>query len=935
MGNGRGAAGKRAPRCHVFDKYVAFSARRLRGRVWVSRMEEVIAAKFDPPVWMGNQIRRDALLHRLDGALSHRLTLVHGPAGYGKTSLLAQWRAALAPERASVGWLALERDDCDLERLAHCLALAIQRRNQAGEIALSGNMPSRAALSAIVNLLAGQQGRFVLVLDDLHHADAPPVLEFLSTLIRLAPANCHFVFASRGCPWLGQSILAAEDQFLEITAEHLKFSDAEAQSLLHDANRPLASEDVAKIIERTEGWPIALQLTSLSLRRGAAQKALIDHAYGSGADLARYLSEQVLARLPEETRQVVMRAALLDRPSGDLVNLLCAREDGWLTLERLEEQGVFLSPVTPDRRAYRFHQLFAQHVRDHFERSQPGEFVRVHRHAAEWFAERGMIADAVNHAILANDDNALADILENAGGWRLIPQGQQGLVERGLARLPSVLVRMRPRVALALVYLKIKLGELGAARAAFDEFCKGGGDARLSADLRTEVRVVGDTLADYENQPVTLDDLLAREALLRAIPANDDLILANMNETLGAKYYEGGWLERALQPTLVAREHYQALGSLYSDLFTRFLEARIKRAQGRMKEAEAILAAAREQIVANFGDRSDLAANCAAFESVMLYESGRDVEARERLAWALPHMEQSDGWVDVYAAAYFTEARALAGQGAYDEAIAVIARARRLAARRRLRQLELLADVCEVELKLAGGDLEGAQSAAAAAELDTLADMMIGEAPHYRPVAIAASLCRVRLRLLLGEIDLAMSELAHLRIWAHQRGAGRLLIDVNMLAAYGAHCLGRIEESRAAFDDAIGIAMFQDVVRPFIDAGPFVEPCLEDVLREDAPVDKYRGLFLKTLEKALAGRKSKAISQGMFSEAEAAVLFHLSQGRSNKEIARLIGMSTDTVKYRLKAVFRKLGAANRRDAVRLSAERGVGLAPTEDQHKGL
>lgn len=883
-------------------------------------MEEVIAAKFDPPVWLGGQIRRGALLDRLDEALSHRLTLVHAPAGYGKTSLLAQWRAALRPRAAHVAWLTLERDDSDLERLSNYLALAVQRSGAAGDApGLSGALPSRAALSAIVNMLAGAAQPFVLILDDLHHADSPPVRDFLGALIRLAPARCHFVFASRGCPWLDQSILAAEGQFLEITPRDLRFSDQEAATLFQRAERNLAGEDIARIMDQTEGWPIALQLTSLSMARGATEGAIIDPTRGSGMDLARYLSEQVLTKLPPETQQGVMRAAILDRPNGDLVNLLCGREDGWLMLERFEAQGVFLSPVTPERREYRFHQLFAQHVRDHFQRSSPGEFLAAHRQAALWYGARGKIAEAVDHAILADDDGVLAEVLEDAGGWRLIPDGQQGVVERGLAKLPQALILSRPRLALAQVYLRIKLGELGAARATFDAFRAGPSAAALSADLKTEARVVGDTLADYENQPVTFEDLLAREALLRKIPASDDLILANISETLGAKYFEGGWLERALQPTLAARERYQALGSVYSDIFTRFLEARIKRAQGRQKESRAILEAAREQIVANFGASSDLAANCAAFEAELLYERNQADEARARLEWALPHMEQSDGWVDVYAAAYFTMARIEAAAGAYDRAWDVIARARRLAARRRLRQLELLADIHEIQLRILH-DVEVAEARAAAARLglDALADDMALESPRYRPVATAAALCRVSLRLLDEDPAPAMAELSRLRAWADPRGAGRLLAEVNILAAHGCRRLGQVEEARACFDEAVGIAMFQDLARPFIDAGRFVEPCLADALDACAPIDRYRSQFLKGIDKALAARRGRGATHGLFSEAEAAVLLHLRQGRSNKEIARLIGMSPDTVKYRLKTVFRKLGAANRRDAVRLS-----------------
>lgn len=888
-------------------------------------MHDVIAAKFGPPVWMGDQIRRDGLLDLLDRALSHRLTLVQAPAGYGKTSILAQWRERLAARAVRAVWLTLERDDGDLKRLVRYLLLAIRADGAEGEgPALAADLPPRAALSAIVNELAGDGGPLVLILDDLHHAQGEGVAGFLQSLIRLAPAHCHFVLASRDYPWLGQSALAAEEQLLEISAHDLRFSVMEAESLLARAGRRLAADDIGRILARTEGWPIALQLTSLSLKRGIGQDRLIAQSGGSGADLARYLSEQVLMTLPDEVRDVVIRTSLLDRLTGDLVNLLCDRHDGWLLLERLEQQGVFLTAVGPDRREYRYHQLFAEYLRDRLERADSVLFAALQRRAADWFATRGQVTDAVNHATLAGDDLRLAEILEEAGGWRLIPQGLQGVVERGLARLPNALVHTRPRLVLAHVYLQMKRGELGAARVAFDGFVARADDMLLSADLRTEIQVVGDTLADYENQPVTFDDLLAREALLRKLPANDHLILANISETLGAKYFEGGWLERALQPTLAAREHYRAFGSLYSDIFTRFLEARIKRAQGRSKEAETILAAARTEIVENFGDHSDLAANCSAFQAELLYEQDRVAEARTLLSWALPHMEQSDGWVDVYAVAYFTEVKALAGEGAFDEAWNTLARARRTAARRRLRQLELLADIAEVDLQIVhGASLDAALQAAGGAEIGRLAGMMWAKSPLYRPVAVGASLCQVKLDLLQGDFEAAMAELSRLRAWADQRGAGRMLIDINILAAYGHRGLGQGDAARACFDDAVGIAMFQNIVRPFVEARRFVQTSLDEALEDGAQVDRFRGQFLRALAKSLLACRNNITAPGLFNEAEAEVLNLLCQGHSNKEIARLIGMSPDTVKYRLKSLFRKIGVSKRRDAVRVSAERGL------------
>lgn len=895
-------------------------------------MQDLIAAKFEPPMWMGDQIRRELLLDRLNGVLSHRLTLVHAPAGYGKTSLLSQWRDSVDSSAARIGWLTLENDDRDLKRFVKYLLLAI-RRDRADDAAKSSSsdLPPRAALSAIINELAEQAQPIVIILDDLHHAFSEPVGQFLESLVRLAPPNCHFLFASRDYPWIGQSILAAEEQLLEIGPGDLRFSAQETECLLTRTDRPLETLDIDTLLDRTEGWPIAVQLASLSIKRGFGAERVIDEYCGTSSDLARYLSEQVLMTLPQETRDIVARTALVDRLTGEMVDLLCDRQDGWMILERLEQQGVFLSPVSWERREYRYHQLFAEYLRDRFERSDRAQFASLQRRIAGWFAERGLVADAINHAILSGDDMLVASILEDAGGWRLIPQGLQGVVVRGLSKLPVPMIRARPRLALAQVYLQIKLGELGAARAEYDLFRAQSDAADLSVDLKTEVRVVGDTLTDYENQPVTFDDLLAREALLRKLPANDHLVLANISETLGAKYLEGGWLERALQPTLAARDHYLAIGSLYSDLFTRFLEARIKRAQGRSKEAEAILHAASVTIVDNYGDRSDLAANCAAFQAELLFEQDMVEEARGLLEWALPHMEQSDGWVDVYAAAYFTEARALAGEGAFEEACDMIARARRVAARRRLRQLEMLADICGIELQISqGAPAQAVLAAAAVIGLDPMADMMHEESPAYRPVAIAASLCRTRLRLLIGEVGLALDELAKLRAWAEQHGAGRLLIDVNILAAACLRGIGDVEQARLYFDEAVGIAMFQNIVRPFVEARQFIQESLDDALDSDVQVDRFRAQFLRSLAKSLAVYRNNVTVLGVFSEAEAEVLLYLSQGFSNKEIARLIGMSPDTVKYRLKSVFRKIGVSKRRDAVRISAERG--LIPAGTSH---
>ena len=298
----------------------------------------------------------------------------------------------------------------------------------------------------------------------------------------------------------------------------------------------MTQEEIARLVERTEGWPIALQMTALSLRKGCDRAELIANFTGPAWELARYLSEQVLASLPADVASVVTRTPIVDRINGDLVNLLCDRTDGAVLLERLEQQNLFLVPLDTQRQSYRYHQLFAEILRDRLARRDPAEFKRLHRLAAGWFAAHGMPVQAVNHAVLAADESSSPRCSTRPAGWRLIPEGRMDTLVSGLAHLSDATIARFPRLQLARVYLLIKQGEMDAARAGYDAFHASADRATLPADLWTEIDLVGEVLSEYENAPVKLEDLLAKEALIRSIPSDDHLMLSNVCESLGAKY---------------------------------------------------------------------------------------------------------------------------------------------------------------------------------------------------------------------------------------------------------------------------------------------------------------------------------------------------------------------------------------------------------------
>jgi LuxR family maltose regulon positive regulatory protein len=875
-----------------------------------------ILTKIAPAARTAQQVARASQPAWLDAVMSRRLTLVHAPAGYGKTSLLVQWHRLLEERGIRVAWLTLEEDESDVQRFAEYLVAAI-----AADLARE-SVPPRTALSALVNRLSRSEHDTVLILDDFHRAESDSVRTFMRSLIRLAPRSLHIVISTRDYPSLGQSALAAEEDLFELGVEDLKFTPDEAQRLLDQtAELRLTVEEIARLVERTEGWPIALQMTALSLRKGCDRADLLTNFTGPAWELARYLSEQVLASLPPDVASVLTATSIVDRINADLVNLLCGRADGAALLERLEQQNLFLVPLDAQRQSYRYHQLFAEILRDRLARRDPAEFQRLHRLAADWFAAHGMPVQAVNHAVLAADEAFLAKVLDEAGGWRLIPEGRMDTLVSGLAHLSESTIAGLPRLQLARVYLLIKQGEMDAARAGYDAFHASADRATLPADLWTEIDLVGEVLSEYENAPVKLEDLLAKESLIRSIPSDDHLMLSNVCESLGAKYYDCGWLERALEPTRRAGAHHRSMGSLYGELFTRFLEARVKLAQGRLDEAQATLHDAAVDIQQAFGPRSDLAAHCAVYQAELLFERDNVEKALGLLAWALPHVEQSDGWFDLYAAGFGTAIRAAFGRS-LSEAEATITRMRALAARRHLRQLEHVADVYQVEYLLHAGDFEAAQTTAREVGLLEMAATMREEVPVYRQSAVAATVCLARLHLAAGDHAAALTELQGTERWARQHGHGRLLITLGILASHAHRTAGEQGRAMIRFDESVGMAMFQGFVGPFVDCWRFAPLDATGDSRNAAPgkTDRFRENFLRRMRKAIERYSAIARSSDLLSQPEVATLQHLNRGYTNKEIARLLKVSPNTVKYRLKSLYEKLGVNSRRDAVRYSRE---------------
>jgi LuxR family maltose regulon positive regulatory protein len=243
-----------------------------------------------------------------------------------------------------------------------------------------------------------------------------------------------------------------------------------------------------------------------------------------------------------------------------------------------------------------------------------------------------------------------------------------------------------------------------------------------------------------------------------------------------------------------------------------------------------------------------------------------------------------------------------------------------------LRQLELLADIFDVELPVYAGRFGDAQARAESLAIDSLADTMQEEFPVYRQVAVAASVCRIKLKLCADDHRGALSEIDAVQRWAQQHGHGRLLITLAILAARAHELAGAASLAASRFDDAVSMSMFQGFMGPFLDCRRFlIQAALDEEMQDGGThdTDRFREKYLRRLQRLL---RSTSVRQGestILSAPELMTLRHLDRGFTNKEIARLLKVSPNTVKYRLKSLFAKIGVTSRRAAVQVSREQGL------------
>jgi ATP/maltotriose-dependent transcriptional regulator MalT len=455
------------------------------------------ATRFQMPASTKALVDRARLIDVLRAGRSKKLTVIHGPTGFGKSTLAAQWAKLLTREGVAVAWLTVDHDDNNVVWFLSHLIEAIRAVTPAlatelGEVLEEhGDEAERYVLTSLINEIHDAGTPMTLVIDDWQRVTDPATIGALLYLLVYAPDDLNVVVTSRSQSGLPMSRMRIQDELLEIDTTALRFDVAESENFLVDlGGLDLDHADVEELTAKTDGWVAALQLASLSLRGRDDPVQLIDTMTGRHHAISEFLAENVLDTLEPSMLDFLLATSITERICGDLASALSGVPDGQAMLEQVEERDLFLHRI--DEQWFRYHQLFSDFLRHRLGRD-PERVVRLHRTASTWFADQQMVSEAVDHALAAGDDERAVTLIEN-DGIDLVAKSQMATLIGLVGKLPPAVVRSDPRLQLALAWANIVLHRIPAAEQALElmeaRMTKYGITDEEIADLRAEAGVV-------------------------------------------------------------------------------------------------------------------------------------------------------------------------------------------------------------------------------------------------------------------------------------------------------------------------------------------------------------------------------------------------------------------------------------------------------------
>ena len=881
----------------------------------------LVPAKFAPPRIGSRYITRRHLLARLWRDRDAKLLLISGGPGFGKTSLMAQWRQELLKAGYKLCWLSAGPDDKTLSAFAaNCFAGFARLGIEIDTAMLPiGEAPGQVdrAVAMIVNALAAHGDDIHLLIDDYHHVEDHVAHLFLQKLVDHSPGNLHISLASRAIPPLSVAKLRVMGLLAEIESNDLPFDLDETREFLARTPGipPLAASEAVRIHELTGGWPASLQLAMVMRRSRPGDNIDWNDLFLRTSDLPSYLSEEIVAALPSETTAFMESISLCRRFNAPLAEVLSGRPDAAALIERIEQDNLLIvrDEAEDHHPWYRFHPLFADFLRARLARRGISETEALHRRASIWFDAQGLIIEAIHHATQGGTPDAAASIAERSmpSLWRL---SHLGALHHIVNAIPRPLLAAHPR----LVYLaSLTLALTGAPNQA--------------EAWSLQVPAGDEPEAVFRHLLLKSAIAMQRDDTMRILELTGDL-----REARPASPFEHHILLGFRVTSLAAAGRFDEAYALIDgdpdapdDADGMALLARGSRCLAMLMEGRAAdalplaqhLYTRHETRRGRYSTGADLGAVAVAHA---LYETGRIDDARELAANRRHSLKRALPQLMLLSA--LTDVKMAVREGAGDAALALIEAHREqfhgLGFDRGIAQLLAI----RIEIATRRRDLDEARKLLE--EMRNSARRNGDAAGLRAEIAIIAGCAGARVALLERDYPAALAALDGAGSRAGRLGRQASLVTIDFLRA-------QVEESRARSEQALehvraGLLRGAKLglVLTIVDEGQPVLRLLHRALSAGKP-DAEQMRYIRELITHFAGSTDHDAARPavpaapMLTPREVEILRLVAANMSNQQIALAIGITLETVKWNLKNVYQKLGVSDRYDAVTLARNGGL------------
>jgi len=541
-----------------------------------------------PPV-PREAVLRPRLIDKINEGIQKKLVFIYSPPGYGKSTLLAQWAAQT---HLPVAWLNLDADDNNQARFLEFLYNALIRLFPEYEteqyLKSSQNQPlsSEEVIGIFDQLFSFIEKDFVLVLDDFQAIETPSIFKTLQYSLERQPPRIHLLISSRTIPPLSINNLRVKRQVTEIHLDDLRFNRDEIKAFFNrTCERCLTETEIAEIEKRTEGWAACLQLAALSLAGLSLEQT---HQYisaftGSNRYVWEYLIEEVYSHFPLEIQDFLKKTSILRRLNVSLCNEVMQGQASREILLQLERSNLLI-PLDEKRRWYRYPSMIADFLFGLLE-DEVGlaGIQQLHQRASRWFEHMGSLADAVNHALAAQDLERTVILLNkinerlNLHEYFTWPKNFLDLPDEVLLTQPAACIDCAWSLVLTNDLKSVERPLQIAERAwrASDDWVGLGRAAGLRAFIS---RLNGDT-----SEAIRLGELS-----LHYLPKENSSFRNVSMLILGSSYMDAGRAGEAEQLLAQAAQKLQATGDLYTAGMATASLARTLIWRGQLSNAEKI-----------------------------------------------------------------------------------------------------------------------------------------------------------------------------------------------------------------------------------------------------------------------------------------------------------------------------------------------------------